>query len=249
MGQHTLHAVKKRRAKACGQSRCHAFNHSTYRVAFFFCRKDGCFHLLVKPRSQHRQRHAVQCRRIHVSAIQETFVLKVLQLLDMRTDGYPLHRKILPAQRTCQHNGCRQPAAEVSTAAPVLKTKIAHMSCVIRMTRACEIHPVAIILRAGVGIADDGADGLTGGAPLHHTTEKLRLIGFLSRCCKRAVSRSAPRHFCTQRLHFNIHTCRKTIHADSDSFPMALPEKGQPKLLAEKAAHSACPPNARNTSR
>ena len=170
VAQHTLDTIKERRAQPCRKPRHHALQHAANGILLIPCRQHRFFHLLIQPRRQHGQVHPLEERIVRRRICrQERRVPHVAQLLDVAGDFYALMHQILAAQCACQHNPRRQPTGEAAAAAPILKAEVAHMPGVIRMTRTHQIHTVAIVLRALIRVADDGANRLTRRPPVQHT--------------------------------------------------------------------------------
>ena len=136
-----------------------------------------------------------------------------------------------------------EPPGEVAAAGHVLVAAKLHFSGVVGVAGTGTVAEIVVVLRAGVGVADDGREGCAAGAATHQSREKFHLVGLLAAGGRQAPARGAAleKRLELRLIHFD--SGGQSLHGHPDGRGVGLAEDGQAKAFAVGTAHKL-PPNA-----
>ena len=136
-----------------------------------------------------------------------------------------------------------EPPGEVAAAGHVLVAAKLHFSGVVGVAGTGTVAEIVVVLRAGVGVADDGREGRAAGAATHQSREKFHLVGLFAAGVDEAASRGAALQKGLELCLVHRNAGGQSLHGHPDGRGVGLAEDGQAKAFAVGTAHKL-PPNA-----
>ena len=112
----------------------------------------------------------------------------------------------------------------MTAAAHVLRTVVADVRRIVRVRGARLVEQLAVVTRAGIGIADHGTDRRAASHILQQSADKLDLIRLSAGSSKRIPPRGATHHKITKCLAIHRKSGGEPVDHHTDRFGVGLTE-------------------------